>query len=159
MSSRIDTGHPTAHVHRLPVPRYRAHAGRGDDGECDGRVEVPAERERRTIARERGIAHEVRPAPVLLVEGVGSGALVCEPYLSSLVWVEAGRDERRRRGLERDGETYRPHWERWAHQEAAHFAAEATACRADVRVDGAPTAPHDPARELVLLADRPGPGA
>jgi hypothetical protein len=97
-------------------------------------------------------AHEVRPAPVLLVEGVGSGALVCEPYLSSLVWVEAGRDERRRRGLERDGETYRPHWERWEAQELTMFAADATRRRADVRVDGDPLAEHDPATEVVLLA-------
>jgi hypothetical protein len=56
-----------------------------------------------------------------------------------------------RRGIARDGETYRPHWERWAWQETAHFAAEATACRADVRVDGAGASSDDPTRELILL--------
>jgi uridine kinase len=88
---------------------------------------------------------------VLVVEGAGCGARVIAERAVLLVWIEAPPDERFRRGIARDGETYRPHWERWAGQEAAHFAAEATACRADVRVDGAPTPPHDPAEELVLL--------
>jgi uridine kinase len=88
---------------------------------------------------------------VLLVEGAGCGARVIAERAVLLVWIEAPPEERFRRGIARDGETYRPHWERWAGQEAAHFAAEATAGRADVRVDGAPTPPHDPAEELVLL--------
>jgi uridine kinase len=88
---------------------------------------------------------------VLVVEGAGCGARVIAERAVLLVWIEAPPEERFRRGIARDGETYRPHWERWAGQEAAHFATEATACRADVRVDGAPTPPHDPAEELVLL--------
>ena len=52
---------------------------------------------------------------------------------------------------ERDGEAYRPHWERWASQEAAHFAADGTRNRADLRVDGAPDVEHDPATEIILL--------
>ena len=39
-----------------------------------------------------------------------------------------------RRGLARDGELYRPHWERWAAQEEALFAADRTRDRADVVV-------------------------
>jgi uridine kinase len=96
--------------------------------------------------------HELGRPAVLVVEGVAAGARPTAPYTSLLVWVEAPRAERMRRGLERDGETYRPHWERWARQEAAHFAADGTRARADVRVDGAPGVQHDPARELVLLA-------
>ena len=92
---------------------------------------------------------------MLVLDGVGSGARPIAAHAVLLVWVEAPRDERFRRGIARDGETYRPHWERWARQEAAHFATEATACRADVRVDGAPSSPHDPARELVLLPAQP----
>ena len=88
---------------------------------------------------------------LLIVEGAGCGARLIAERAVLLVWVEAPRDVRFRRGIARDGETYRPHWERWAHQEAAHFAAEATACRADLRVNGEPDSPHDPARELVLL--------
>ena len=100
---------------------------------------------------EFGETHDLGTPPLLVVEGVGCGARVVAARAVLLVWVEAPRAERFRRGIARDGETYRPHWERWAHQEAAHFAAEATARRADVRVDGAPASPHDPARELVLL--------
>jgi len=88
---------------------------------------------------------------LLVVEGAGSGAGVVAAHAVLLLWLEAPRDERFRRGIARDGETYRPHWERWARQEAAHFAAEQTPARADLRVDGAPAAPSDPAGELVLL--------
>jgi uridine kinase len=96
-------------------------------------------------------AHDLGSPELLVVEGAGCGARVIAERAVLLVWIEAPRDERFRRGIARDGETYRPHWERWARQEATHFAAEATASRADVRVDGAPGSPHDPARELVLL--------
>jgi uridine kinase len=80
---------------------------------------------------------EVQPAPVVVVEGVGSGARACAPHLSLLVWIEAPPALRLERGLARDGEAYRPHWERWARQEQAHFAREGTRERADVRLDGA----------------------
>jgi uridine kinase len=92
-----------------------------------------------------------RPA-VLVVEGVAAGARPVAPYTSLLVWVEASRAERLRRGIARDGETYRPQWARWAAQEAAHFAADGTRDRADLRVDGEPGVPHDPSNELVLLS-------
>jgi uridine kinase len=96
-------------------------------------------------------AHDLGVPDLLVVEGAGCGARVIAERAALLIWIEAPHDERFRRGIARDGETYRPHWERWARQEVAHFAADGTARRADVRVDGAPTSPHDPARELVLL--------
>ncbi|HYH30582.1 MAG TPA: uridine kinase [Pseudonocardia sp.] len=96
-------------------------------------------------------AHDLGTPPVLVVEGSGCGARVIAARAVLVVWIEAPCDERFRRGIARDGETYRPHWDRWARQEAAHFGAEATADRADVRVDGAPARPHDPARQLALL--------
>lgn len=37
------------------------------------------------------------------------------------VWMECPEPLRRARALARDGETFRPHWERWAQQERAHF--------------------------------------
>jgi uridine kinase len=80
--------------------------------------------------------HDVGAGGVLVVEGVTCGARACTPYLSLLVWVDAPRDLRFRRGIERDGEAYRPYWERWARQEDVHFAAEDTRRRADVVVDG-----------------------
>jgi uridine kinase len=85
--------------------------------------------------------HQVPTSEVLVVEGVGSGALACAPYLSLLVWVEAPRPLRFERGIARDGEAYRPHWERWARQEDEHFRRNATRERADARVDTAPAAP------------------
>jgi chloramphenicol 3-O-phosphotransferase len=96
-------------------------------------------------------AHDLGVPELLVVEGAGCGARVVAGRAVLLIWIEAPRDERFRRGIARDGETYRPHWERWARQEAAHFAAEGTPGRADVRVDGAPRSPHDPTRELVPL--------
>ena len=88
---------------------------------------------------------------LLIVEGAGCGARLIAERAVLLVWVDAPREVRFRRGMARDGETYRPHWARWARQETAHFAAESTACRADLRVNGEPDSSHDPARELVLL--------
>lgn len=65
----------------------------------------------------------------LVVEGVTAGAH--PKHLAALLWVEADRDVRMTRGLERDGEAYRPHWERWATQEAEHFETDRTRERAD----------------------------
>ncbi|UER55771.1 hypothetical protein HJG43_06415 [Kineosporiaceae bacterium SCSIO 59966] len=79
-------------------------------------------------------AHDVPAGDVLVVEGVGSGARACAPYLSLLVWVEAPRAVRFARGMARDGDAFRPHWQQWAEQETAHFAAEGTRDRADVHL-------------------------
>lgn len=80
--------------------------------------------------------HEIPCATAwLVVEGVGCGADVIRPRLAALAWLEADRETRRRRGLERDGESYAPHWERWAGQESAHFAGHATREHADLVVD------------------------
>lgn len=84
---------------------------------------------------------DVPAADVLITEGCASGARTAAPYLSLLVWVDAPYDVRMLRGIGRDGEIFRPYWERWAAQERVLFAAERTAERADVRVDG--TAPYD----------------
>ena len=93
---------------------------------------------------------EVPAAEVLVVEGCGCGSRVAAPYLSLLLWVDAPASVRFERGMERDGPAYRPHWERWARQEDVLFAAERTRERADYRVDGAPSVPHDPEHEIVL---------
>ncbi|ROR91220.1 4-amino-4-deoxy-L-arabinose transferase [Nocardioides aurantiacus] len=79
---------------------------------------------------------EVPPSPLLVVEGVGSGAPRCADLTTLLVWVEAPHDLRLRRGLDRDGDAFAPHWERWARQEATLFARDRTRERADLRVDG-----------------------
>lgn len=80
-------------------------------------------------------SHQVDPAPVLVVEGVGAGNRAWADWISVLVWVEAGSAyERLRRGLARDGDTYRPQWERWMRDEQRLFAAERTRERADLVV-------------------------
>jgi uridine kinase len=75
---------------------------------------------------------EVSPPGLLIVEGVGAGARRAAAYASVLVWLEAADQTRRRRALDRDGDTYAPHWERWAAQEAEMFRREGTRDRADV---------------------------
>lgn len=79
---------------------------------------------------------DVPEADVLLVEGCGSGSRAAARYLSLLVWVHAPEPVRKARALARDGELFRPHWERWARQEDALFSVERTRERADVAVDG-----------------------
>ena len=106
---------------------------------------------------ERGTYAESHPVPSggwVVVEGVGCGSRAAAPYLSALAWVDAPRDVRRRRGLDRDGETYRPHWDRWQAQERALFARERTSARADVLFDS-----RDRASDNDAMADsvRPNP--
>lgn len=96
--------------------------------------------------------HDLGTPSLLVVEGVGAAARPVAPHAVLTIWIEAPPVERFRRGIERDGEAYRPHWERWAEQENLHFAAEDTKARADVRVDGAPDRPHAPEREFVISA-------
>jgi uridine kinase len=78
----------------------------------------------------------VDPVPLLVLEGVGSGAGRFSALRTVLTWVEAPYDERLRRGIERDGDAFAPHWEQWAADEAVLFAREGTRERADLVVDG-----------------------
>jgi hypothetical protein len=78
--------------------------------------------------------HTVPPCDLLVVDGVGSGARACAPYLDALLWVEAAEPERYQRAMARDGVGYRPHWRRWAAAERSHHARERTRERADVRL-------------------------
>ncbi|MCW2747274.1 MAG: hypothetical protein JWP10_416 [Nocardioidaceae bacterium] len=76
----------------------------------------------------------VPASDVLIVEGVGSGARICAPYTSVLVWVDDDESRRKVRALARDGGAYEFYWDRWAAQELIMWDAEHTAERADVRV-------------------------
>ena len=78
----------------------------------------------------------VEPVPLLVLEGVGSGASRFAPLQTVLVWVEAPYDLRMRRGIKRDGDAFAPHWEQWATDEEALFSRERTRERADLVVDG-----------------------
>jgi uridine kinase len=75
------------------------------------------------------------PPELLIVEGVGAGARQAAIFESLLVWLEAPADVRKKRALDRDGETFAPYWDYWAAQEDAMLARERTPERADVLVD------------------------
>jgi uridine kinase len=78
----------------------------------------------------------VPPPQVLLLEGVASGAATLGGVRSLLVWVEADRDVRVRRGVDRDGVDVLPQWLAWmAHEEAEH-ARQRTREHADLRLRG-----------------------
>lgn len=78
------------------------------------------------VAGERAEAIPVPDADWVVLEGVGCGSAACRPHLSALIWVEAAAEVRMARGIARDGEAYRPHWERWAKQEEVLFQRERT---------------------------------
>ncbi len=59
----------------------------------------------------------VDAGPLLVVEGCGVLVPPAAAYAAVRVWLEAPDDVRRERALSRDGETYAPHWDRWAAQE------------------------------------------
>jgi uridine kinase len=82
--------------------------------------------------------HSLPATDLLLVEGVGSGAGPGRKFESALIWLEADRDERFRRGVERDGDSYLPHWQRWATHEETLFALDGTRGRADLIIDTSP---------------------
>ena len=79
---------------------------------------------------------DLRPPEVLVLEGCGSGARAYAPYTSLLVWSDAPRAERIARVVARDGEEVLEHLPAWMAREAAHFAADGTAARADIRRAG-----------------------
>ena len=82
--------------------------------------------------------HDLPATELLLVEGVGSGAKPGSAFESALIWLEADGDERFRRGIERDGESYLPHWRHWAKLESTLFALDRTRERADLIIDTSP---------------------
>jgi cytidylate kinase len=79
--------------------------------------------------------HVVVPAPYLVVDGCGSSVLPAGAYAAVRVFLDADPALRRARGLTRDGQTYAPHWERWAAQERELFERDGTRRRADLVID------------------------
>lgn len=84
------------------------------------------------IARRWAEPVVLDPPQHLIVEGVGAGARRAAAYVSLLVWLEAPLAVRKKRALDRDGETFAPYWDRWAAQEDAMLARERTPERADL---------------------------
>jgi len=71
-------------------------------------------------AQNEAESHAVDPALGVIVEGSG----ILRPSTAGLadirIWVDSAEESRKTRALARDGETYRPHWDRWAAQERRH---------------------------------------
>ena len=65
-------------------------------------------------------AHAVDPSLPLIVEGAGLLTPTTARLGDVRVWLESPAASRKQRALDRDGDTYRPHWERWARQEQRH---------------------------------------
>lgn len=67
-------------------------------------------------------SHAVDPSLGVLIEGSGLLTPTTAAIADVCIWLESGEAGRKARALRRDGETYRPHWDRWAEQERAHIA-------------------------------------
>jgi hypothetical protein len=76
------------------------------------------------------------PPPLLIVEGVGAGAVAAAPYLGLLAWLELSEPMRKARAMERDGTLYDGHWEMWRDQEDEYLRVNRTAERAEVILAG-----------------------
>jgi uridine kinase len=82
--------------------------------------------------------HHLDPAPLVVLEGVGSGNRAWRALITTLVWVEAPADVCLARGVERGGEEQRDHLVRWAQDEQRLFAGEQTRAAADLVLRTAP---------------------
>lgn len=88
------------------------------------------------VAGEFAETVDVPPVPLLILEGVGSGASRFAALQTVLVWIDAPHDLRMQRGIARDGDAFEPFWEQWAKDEQLVFDREQTRGRADLRLDG-----------------------
>jgi uridine kinase len=76
--------------------------------------------------------HTVEPGQRLIVEGVGALTAQNRALADFGIWLEYPESDRKRRALLRDGDTYAPHWERWAKQEDEFIARYAPRSVADL---------------------------
>ncbi|WP_314423741.1 hypothetical protein [uncultured Microbacterium sp.] len=67
-------------------------------------------------------SHAVDPSLGVLIEGSGILTPATAAIADVRVWLESAEPGRKARALDRDGDAYRPHWDRWAAQENAHIA-------------------------------------
>ena len=109
----------------------------------------------------RGLAGwaEVRPAEVVIVEGITASRQAIAGSLAMALWVTAPRPVRLRRAVARDGEQRRALWIEWMRLEDEFFARDGAPARADHVISGQPSTPSDPATQAVLLGPPCPPGA
>ncbi|MEU5240364.1 uridine kinase family protein [Streptomyces lydicus] len=82
------------------------------------------------FTEERALA----PAPVVLVEGVGTGRRALRPHLACLLWMELASEHSWERGQLRDGPGLSAFWSGWIPAERAHFSADPSRPYADFLV-------------------------
>lgn len=87
-------------------------------------------------ADRAGAWHDLDPERPIVVEGVGALSRASRALADLTVWVELDDETRKRRALERDGETFAPHWDGWAAQELEFIDREHPRALADLVVDG-----------------------
>jgi uridine kinase len=90
-------------------------------------------------------------APLVVIEGVGATRRAWRDRLVRRIWMDTSREERLRRGLERDGDHMREFWEWWMAAEDRYVQEEQPDRYADIRVSGEPSMAHDPEREFVQV--------
>ncbi|MDR7255758.1 uridine kinase [Nocardioides sp. BE266] len=86
------------------------------------------------LAGDWAESHPVTPGGLLVLEGVGCWSPAVADLVGCLVWVEAESSLRLARGIERDGEQMRHHWEQWRIDEDELFERLGTRRHADVVV-------------------------
>ncbi|HEY0260612.1 MAG TPA: ATP-binding protein [Lacisediminihabitans sp.] len=80
--------------------------------------------------------HDLDPRRPLVVEGSGSLSARNRELATFGIWVDLDAPTRKARALDRDGDAYAPHWDRWAAQERRFFDREHPRDLADAIVDG-----------------------
>lgn len=94
--------------------------------------------------------HTVAPGHRLILEGVGALTPANRALADLGIWVDTPDDLRKMRALQRDGDVYRPHWDRWARQEDVHLTRHHPRSVADILVT-------ETADGLIWTATRPDP--
>jgi len=79
---------------------------------------------------------EVSPAEFVILEGVSASRNAFRPYLTYSIWIDAPRELRLGRGLERDGEAARAQWLAWMAEEDAYISRERPRDNVDVILPG-----------------------
>ncbi|WP_251856150.1 ATP-binding protein [Herbiconiux sp. L3-i23] len=111
----LEAGSEAVHTEIIPLSRWHR---------WDWNGSAPAER------------HHIDDTRPLIVEGCGALSRAARRLATFGIWIDLDPDERRRRAIARDGDTYEPHWERWAEQERAFFLREHPDRLADLVLDG-----------------------
>lgn len=86
------------------------------------------------VRREFTEQRELPPAPVVVLEGVGTGRRTLRPHLACLLWMELAPEHSWERGQLRDGPALAAFWNGWIPTERGHFAADPSRPYADLLV-------------------------